>query len=78
MSEGAAQKTDGEGYEIVCPDGHVRHYPYHNEDDALFDAKLCDETCKNAFGKTASAQAASNHARPVAFVHREHDRKGEA
>jgi hypothetical protein len=22
------------GWEVVCPDGRVRHYPFHNEDDA--------------------------------------------
>lgn len=22
------------GFEIVCPDGNVRHYPFHHEDDA--------------------------------------------
>lgn len=27
------------GYEIVCPDGRVRRYPYHNQGDALSDAK---------------------------------------
>ena len=28
------------GWEIVCPDGKIRHYPYTNFDDAEFDAKL--------------------------------------
>lgn len=23
-----------DGFEVVCPDGHVRHYPFHNEGDA--------------------------------------------
>lgn len=27
------------GWEIVCPDGKVRHYPYINFEDAEFDAK---------------------------------------
>jgi len=22
------------GWEVACPDGRVRHYPFHNEDDA--------------------------------------------
>jgi hypothetical protein len=26
------------GFEIVCPDGLSRHYPYHNEGDARCDA----------------------------------------
>lgn len=29
-----------DGYEIVCPDGRVRHYPYTNEDDARADARI--------------------------------------
>ncbi len=31
--------TDCAGYSIKCPDGKFRHYPYHNEGDAEFDAK---------------------------------------
>lgn len=27
------------GYEIVCPDGRVRHFPFHNEGDAASDAR---------------------------------------
>jgi hypothetical protein len=30
------------GYEIVCPDGQTRHYPYTNEGDALCDAESYD------------------------------------
>lgn len=26
--------TPCSGWEIVCPDGRVRHYPYHNREDA--------------------------------------------
>ena len=29
------------GWEIVCPDGSVRHHPYHNEGDARSDARTC-------------------------------------
>ena len=28
------------GWEVVCPDGVVRHYPYHNEGDARCDAEV--------------------------------------
>ena len=28
------------GWEIVCPDGKVRHYPFHDEDDAKAEAML--------------------------------------
>lgn len=31
------------GWEIECPDGRVRHYPYTNLADAEFDARLCDD-----------------------------------
>lgn len=27
-----------QGFEVVCPDGHVRHFPYTNKGDALCDA----------------------------------------
>lgn len=31
------------GYEVVCPDGRVRRYPYHNEGDATCDAEVMSE-----------------------------------
>ena len=35
------------GWEIVCPDGRVRSYPYHNFGDAEFDAQLrTEERCQ--------------------------------
>jgi len=30
-------------WEIVCPDGRIRHLPYSNQQDAEFDAAICDE-----------------------------------
>lgn len=30
-------------WEIVCPDGGVRHFPYASKDDAEYDATLCSE-----------------------------------
>lgn len=34
------------GWEIVCPDGRVRHYPFHNHGDAACDAEsYSDEGC---------------------------------
>jgi hypothetical protein len=33
-------------FEIACPDDKARHLPYNNLDDAMFDARLCDEECK--------------------------------
>lgn len=31
------------GWEIVCPDGQVRQFPYHNEGDAKSDARVCSK-----------------------------------
>ena len=31
-----------DGYVVVCADGKVRHPPYLNESDAMFDAALLD------------------------------------
>jgi len=31
------------GYEIVCPDGHVRRYPYTNDATAVSDARHVTE-----------------------------------
>jgi hypothetical protein len=30
-------------WEIVCPDGHVRHLPYMERKEAEFEADLCDD-----------------------------------
>lgn len=35
------------GYEVVCPDGHVRHYPYTNEGDADCDAEIFSKKCQS-------------------------------
>jgi hypothetical protein len=32
-------------WEIVCADGQVRHYPYHNVEDAEEDAALAAKDC---------------------------------
>lgn len=37
------------GWQIVCPDGHVRHFPYHNRGDAECDASLVENRgCEDA------------------------------
>lgn len=33
-------------YEIVCPDGKVRHFPYTNQGDAVVDARVADNRCQ--------------------------------
>lgn len=38
----AVQKTPHQ-WEVVCPDGLLRHFPYINEGDARHDAKLMTE-----------------------------------
>ena len=30
-------------WEVVCPDGGVRHFPYADKNDAEYDATLCAE-----------------------------------
>jgi hypothetical protein len=39
-------------FEIVCPDGHVRHFPYTNFGDAEFDAGLIDKSGRCRFYAT--------------------------
>lgn len=34
---------ENQGYEVVCPDGRIRHMPYHNEGDARCDAGVNTE-----------------------------------
>jgi hypothetical protein len=31
------------GWRVACPDGHVRHNPYHNEGDAIDHAKMASD-----------------------------------
>lgn len=31
------------GYEVVCPDGLIRHYPYHNRGDAEAHARKASD-----------------------------------
>jgi len=45
-------------WELVCPDGGVRHFPYANKLDAEYDATLCaDEGCQ-IFPESFSLEAA--------------------
>jgi hypothetical protein len=37
---------DCDAWEVVCPDGRVRHYAYGNQGDAEFDAGLCSKRCR--------------------------------
>ena len=38
------------GSEVVCPDGKVRHFPYHNQGDALCDARTYSRKGCRAWG----------------------------
>lgn len=43
LHQNPGSSSDVVAWEIVCPDGGVRHMPYTNEEDAAFDADLCTE-----------------------------------
>lgn len=76
------------GYEIVCPDGVVRHYPYHNKGDADCDAGLYSPARHGCGLRKYDALKPDDprglcpqgdHAvRPVAFAHPEHSERGSA
>jgi hypothetical protein len=36
--------TDCAGWEVVCPDGRVRHLPYHNRGDAQSHARFASRS----------------------------------
>lgn len=63
------------GWEIVCPDDRVRHYPYHNYDDAKCDAKIYSERqCADYFEEPSPLELAQpkcpegiHTVRPIAF-----------
>lgn len=40
MSSGFMGSEMCAGWEVVCPDGKVRHFPYHNYGDATCDAEV--------------------------------------
>ncbi len=77
------------GYEIVCPDGNVRRYPYHNQGDAESDARyVTRKGCARmggVFKKASPLEEAlppctggEHVVRPIAFTHPEHETDGEA
>ncbi len=43
-------------WQIVCPDGHVRHAPYHDEAEARGDAAVFTATGCRLFGSASSAR----------------------
>lgn len=40
------QNIDGPSWEIVCPDGNVRHYPYIDRGRAEWDAQVAEDDCQ--------------------------------
>jgi len=59
MSRPALARTDGVpicgGWEVVCPDGRVRHNPYHNLGDAESTAEIAS---RFAFGELGPEERA--------------------
>ena len=62
------------GWTVRCPDGKLRHYPYHNEGDARFDAKHISgekEKCwKFTDREDKSCPGGEHTVEPVAFEHK--------
>lgn len=46
------------GWELVCPDGGVRHFPYAEKGDAEYDSTLCAEEGCQIFPESYSLEAA--------------------
>ena len=69
------------GFEILCSDGKVRCFPYHNEGDAACDAHVfstrggCDPWMEIEMEPCPGGE---HTVRSVAFVHREHDERGQS
>lgn len=65
------------GWEVVCPDGRVRHYPYHNQDDAQCDADgYSEEGCQGHYRHPNPLQLQNppcpegpHTVRPIGFAH---------
>ena len=62
------------GYEIVCPDGQTRHYPYHNLGDAECDAgsytaRGCARWKKGVRSLIAECPQGEHTVRPIMFQH---------
>ena len=61
------------GWEIVCPDGRVRHYPYINFGDAECDAEVCERRCQmypkrgSLERKHGACPGGKHEVRPVVF-----------
>lgn len=56
------------GWEVVCPDGKTRHFPYANKDDAVCDAEAFDEECHRYKGDADQRCPGGKHAvRPCAY-----------
>lgn len=59
------------GWTVRCPDGKLRNYPYHNEGDAIFDAKHSSgekEKCWK-FMEDKTCPGGEHTVEPVAFGH---------
>lgn len=65
------------GWEVVCPDGKVRHFPYHNQGDAACDADVYSSRgCRGNFRRPNVLQRRQepcpegrHRVRPISFLH---------
>jgi hypothetical protein len=53
-----ARRAAAVAWELVCPDGGVRHFPYSSKDDAEYDATLCTEEGCQIFPESQWLEAA--------------------
>lgn len=56
--------TERSGWEIICPDGVRRHYPYGNFGDAEFDASLYQDKPERCVGCPGGAHTVE----PITFT----------
>jgi len=68
------------GHEIVCPDGLVRLYPYHNEGDAKCDAEILTQRgcAKDPIGQQPPCPGGLHTVRAATMSCPEHSGSGEA
>lgn len=86
--ESAAREAKGgtcAGWEVVCPDGRVRSYPYHNYDDAESMARLATRRQCRLWPEPSPIELEQpacpegvHTVRPIVFVHVDHHQRGES
>ena len=71
------------GYEIVCPDGHVRRPPYHNHGDAACDARSisrrgCNKPNRSSVGSNLPPCPGGEHTVVLALLVHQETIRGQA